>query len=83
MKEVYIVKAEIDCDRNNVEIIEGNSYPTTEDFYNDETVVEMEKRGKVLIEKLSDFTRNWNDTDDMSDYLNIYEYFIGYVFIGK
>lgn len=83
MKEVYIIKADIDCERRGVEDLEGRTFPTLEDFYKDQEVKKMMKRGEVLLEHISDFTTDWNDTDDYGDFLEVGSYFIAYIFIGE
>lgn len=83
MKEVYIIKVDIDCERRGVEDLEGRTFPTLEDFYKDQEVKKLMKRGEVSLEHISDFTTDWNDTDDSGDFLEVGSYFIAYVFIGE
>lgn len=83
MKKVYIVKAEIDCDRIETENLEGHTFSSVEDFWGNEDVKEMMKHGEVLLEEISNFTTDWNDTDDEDDFLRPYNYFIAWVFIGE
>lgn len=80
---IFIIKAEIDCDRPNVESLEGRKFKTISDLYNDEDFKELKRNGKVLVQSISEFTKDWNDTDDSDDYLRVFDYFICYIEIEE
>lgn len=82
----YIVIAKL-CDdciyREDLEAIEGQTFDSLDDakkaLQSVSSELHIEKSVSWLT--LGEFTKDWNDTDDEGEYLNIMNSFIGYIFI--
>lgn len=84
MKKIYIVIASADSlifDRPYLESIEGQTYASIDNFYSQAENIDANARESLTLMELSEFTTDWNDTDDDGTYLSIEDTFISYIYI--
>lgn len=77
--KIYMIVADVDCDRTNLESIEGNHYKSLDEFRESEEYKYIKSRGNFNVMPLYEFTTDWNDTDDDGTYLDIHSSFISYI----